>query len=214
MKKAFYVFILTFLLYGCINHADDMTENSGKINKSNKDNLTSYFGLDTSDEHYNKNYSYIFEINNSLKLKNIIDTSVNLEIRIFKGRAFDTTFLYQLQLANDNIWSGKVCSLEYISNRKLFENKFVPAKGWSSFENALVSSDILNLDIDKIKFPVGTRKISYELHAVWWSFQVITPKSSKIIDFGNFNGNLKTFPEMSEMKRMKLVMESLFEINK
>ena len=199
--------IVLSVLTACDDHASKLTIPEIVTKPTN---FNSYFQLDTSEFHYSDSYHPFYEINNLLKLDNIIDTTIKLEIRLLATKQWDTTYYYRLKLNHNSIWTGEKCKFEYMTLKQFDKTSFTPLNGWKEFESAIIKNDILTTGIENVIIP----DYCHFLHPRNFSFQIISPKSMKIINYGAFNAYLNQCDiKQKEFERMTDIMNSLFDKN-
>jgi len=210
---------LLILLLGCTSKNNPLSETPEQIGDSlsrlqpvpEKD-LYNYFELEDSVFQDESHYSHVYALNKRLGWENILDTSSLLEIRIYQTKDWKPTEIYRLQWKNKKQRKGEYIYLQYITYKKMEQGSFNPYRGWEDLEKALVTADILNLDEKRIPFPQDERQQGYLMHPKNVTFQLLTPLSSQLIRFGSYYFYSDYYPELNEIQRMNLIMQSLFPV--
>jgi hypothetical protein len=172
-----------------------------------KSDIIDYFKLVTFDENSKENYNYINELlNEGLELDSVLNKNTDVVIRIISYQDFDTTEVFDMQM-QQGTWTGFAYRLEYLTNKLLSKEEFVPLKGWNEFEKRIIRNDLLNTGIKKINLPPSCSFI----HPRTYAFQIITSDSDIYLDYGAFFDYLHSCKiKEVEIDKMREIMTALF----
>lgn len=171
------IVLLVLLFQGCDRQKNNEIVDNVIREKVKISDFKEYFSIDTYDEEFVLEYNYILQINSELGFYNNINSITDIEIRILSYKDFEESYYYRLIYTNDK-WEGKLYVLEGITNQIIKESDFTPILGWKVFEKSIVDNDVLNLD--------GLKFESNALHPRFYTLQIITPFSMKIIPLKDF----------------------------
>lgn len=154
-----------------------------------------YFGLESSNNISKLTYNYLQAVNKAIGAENSIYSDV--EIRVVSSQSFNDTYCYRF-LYNDMTWVGELFIIEYATFKIKRKESFVPDFGWKTFENTIVSSDILRIsDIESSYDYVDSRD---------YNIQIITPKYTKILSLNDFYNNEKKDDNWNRIYKVLLMV--------
>lgn len=144
------------------------------------ENIFKYFGLEPSNDASKLTYNYLRAVNKAIGVEQDSIYS-DIEIRIVSSQSFNDTYCYRLLCNGMSAWIGELYIIEYATFKIKRKENFVPDSGWKTFENIIVSNDILRTpDIESSYNYVDPRD---------YNIQIITPKYTKIISLSDFYNN-------------------------
>ncbi|HUH50567.1 MAG TPA: hypothetical protein VLZ11_00505 [Flavobacterium sp.] len=168
--------IILIIIIGCEKTVKNVSFIDAKDNTP--ESIQKYFCFESSNDVSKITYNYLQTVNRAIGMKDSIYSDV--EIRIVSSQSFNDTYCYRF-LYNDMTWVGELFIIEYATFKIKRKESFVPDFGWKTFENTIVSNDILRIsDIESSHTYIDSRD---------YNLQIITPKYTKIISLGDFYNN-------------------------
>jgi hypothetical protein len=180
-----------------------------KIKPDKSLDFQTYFGLNSeplpasaADKKYMIDRdSYNLKMNEKLHWNNQKDPDTDLEIRFYITGIWYPTRIYRLQYRKNTGWKGEIAKIAAMSEKVISMKKFTPYKGWRGFEEALVISDILNIDMSKNEI--------YFLDDISISVLIFTPDFIKDMDFSFYFGLTSCYPDVEGVADMDTIMHAL-----
>lgn len=193
MLKIFSFVVVLIIITSCKKTERKIDDHDTKNNMP-KD-IFKYFGLESSNNISKLTYNYLQAVNKAIGAENSIYSDV--EIRVVSSQSFNDTYCYRF-LYNDMTWVGELFIIEYATFKIKRKESFVPDFGWKTFENTIVSSDILRIsDIESSYDYVDSRD---------YNIQIITPKYTKILSLNDFYNNEKKDDNWNRIYKVLLMV--------